>query len=130
MRVKQISLNRGVAPVLLAICIGIFSGSVNAHEKEEVRFLMNQIDRLEQRVLTMEQLLNSRSISAPAENNSMSGDGWDRLAEGMGEQDVLQLLGRPGKVHETSSKTTWFYPDLLGGSVHFESARVTGWQKP
>lgn len=119
------------AVIVLAMITAVFSGRVAAHEQEEVRFLMNQIDRLEQRVLTLEQMMNGQSGGVQGSTSTMpAGDEWDNLAEGMGEQQVLQILGRPGKVHEASAKSTWFYPDLLGGSVFFENGRVTGWQKP
>jgi len=88
---------------------------------------MNQIDRLEQRVLSLEQ---GNTGSAPTSSSQPAGYAWDGLAEGMSQEQVLDILGRPGKVHEAGGKTTWFYPDLLGGSVHFANARVTGWQKP
>lgn len=119
----------GAAVVLATVIMLVFSGRVAAHEQEEVRFLMNQIDRMEQRLLTLEQMMNGQSGSLPG-SAMQAGDEWDSLAEGMGEQQVLQILGRPGKVHEASPKSTWFYPDLLGGSVFFENGRVTGWQKP
>lgn len=128
--IKKVSPSQISAAIVLAVVTTLlFSGRAAAHEQEEVRFLMNQIDRLEQRVLTLEQTMNGQSGSLPG-SSMPAGDEWDSLAEGMGEQQVLQILGRPGKVHEASAKSTWFYPDLLGGSVFFENGRVTSWQKP
>jgi len=118
---------KAVAGITLIVASMMLNTAVNAHEKEEIRFLMNQIDRLEQRVLSLEQ---GTPASAPSSSAEPSSYAWDSLAEGMTQQQVLDALGRPGKVHESAGKTTWFYPDLLGGSVHFANARVTGWQKP
>ncbi len=130
--INDTNQSRLFAAILLLTATTVLSGGAQAHEQEEVRFLMNQIDRLEQRVLTLEQMMNGQPTSVPGGTmtTAPAGDAWDSLAEGMGEQQVLQILGRPGKVHEAAAKSTWFYPDLLGGSVFFESGRVTGWQKP
>lgn len=55
---------------------------------------------------------------------------WRRLEKGMSKAEVKQILGEPGKINTASYGDTWYYPDVLGGSVDFDNGRVEGWSEP
>lgn len=57
---------------------------------------------------------------------------WRLLRQGLGEIQIRQLLGEPGRVVVSGFTSVWHYPDVGGGRVEFgtESGRVRGWVEP
>jgi len=98
--------------------------------------LQEKVKRLEGRVAQIEKMLHSSTDGNRRSQSGISPDGWEsqenwrRLQKGMSKSEVRQILGKPGKVRTASYGDTWYYPDVLGGSVSFEDDRVDGWSEP
>jgi hypothetical protein len=92
------------------------------------------------RAETAARMRSSASASAPRRGEAAFLDregwrereSWRRLRHGIGEVEVVQLLGEPGRIVEEETFTVWYYPDVGGGSVRFtrEGRRVEAWREP
>lgn len=104
--------------------------------RTKVKHLQDKVKRLESRIDQIEKLLQSSNDRNRGSKNRINQDGWQsqenwrRLQKGMSKSEVRHLLGKPGKIRSRSYGDTWYYPDVLGGSVSFDNSRVDGWSEP
>jgi hypothetical protein len=100
--------------------------------------LIEKVHELEVKVHNLENLLATRSQPEKSASSGLSvgwkdKNIWRKLQRGMSEDNVRGLLGEPGKIDVQTSGggQFWFYPDALGGDVHFDaSGHVDGWSEP
>lgn len=112
--------------------------------EQEVRNLQRQVSEVSRRIdgLTRPALPPAGTPSREPRTESAISDQWidagkwDQLRPGLGEIDVIRLLGPPTSMRDTADGRTLFYAleigttGFLGGSVTLRDRLVTAVQKP
>jgi len=116
-----------------------------AELKRLVRAQEQRIDQLERELSRVTSRSPDRGGSRPPDKNAGSPNAawlnlknWDRIAEGMSEKQVLDVLGYPtsSRTGENATVKTLFYTQpagntgFLSGTVVLEKDRVRSIQKP
>lgn len=131
-------------PVTALLLLILLQGQPASAQQTEVETLQDQVEQLqdevtelESRIARLERMLQSNASSRqpPQRDANTSGwrdrQNWRRLEDRMSKAEVRQILGEPGKVSSASYGDTWYYPDVLGGTVSFDRQdRVDGWDEP
>jgi len=110
----------GLATVLLFAMIAVF---VNKPDPD----LEQRVSDLENRVALIEETLSNTDTIDTTDRESQYRENWRQLREGMSQDNVQELLGRPHRI-DGGSLTIWYYP--MGGRVHFTRGRVNSWSEP
>ncbi|MEW6665495.1 MAG: hypothetical protein AB1512_09770 [Thermodesulfobacteriota bacterium] len=103
-------------------------------QESEVGLLQSRITQLETRVQELETLLKECQEARRSGQLDQFGwqnkKNWRKLAKGMQEAQVKNMLGEPSKVIQ-GVKTLWYYPNIYCGYVTFdEKGRLIGWNEP
>lgn len=122
--------------VLLCSALPAFSQQSEIDKlRAKVERLQNKVERLEKRLIRIEKLLLSITSANQPNQQFINGNGWKslqnwrKLEKGMSKAEVKRILGKPGKISVSPFGETWYYPDVLGGSVSYENGRVEGWRE-
>ena len=120
--------------LILFVILAVFAAH-GAEAEDRVARLEERITQLERRVARLEALLSkAETAQAPQirPGDYRSKANWRRLKLGMTKTQVKEILGDPPKQRANAVLGDyWYYPDVLGGHVQFDtSGRVEGWDEP
>ena len=124
-----------------------------AYLESEIQKLRTQINEQDRRIQRLEAELQRRDAAAaparitlPAETMAAapasgprpwhSGAAWDRIAQGMTQEQVTEILGAPTAVESVDVYKTLFYRGAtvagraIGGHVNLRDGRVVAIRKP
>lgn len=110
----------GLVVVLLVALIAVFDNKPNPKLEQRVSDLENRVDLIE------ENLTRTDTIDAPDKGLNYR-ENWRQLREGMSQDQVQELLGRPDRI-DGGRNAIWHYSVL--GRVHFSRGRVDRWSEP
>lgn len=109
--------------------------------ERQVQTLTRQLDELRQQSVRAGEpgAPATRSTSAPAGASStawLEAARWDRVRKGMGELEVIGILGAPSSMRQEGDARVLLYAmeigseNFLGGSVEFRDQAVAAIHKP
>jgi hypothetical protein len=100
-------------------------------QDDEIKRLQQKIAELELKVKKLEILLNE-SILIPKSDTLgwYNKKNWRKLAIGMTQTQVNEILGEPIKIIQ-GKKILWYYPNIYGGIVTFnDKGYLVNWNEP
>lgn len=123
-------------PFLLLSILLLLVWSPAHGQPDDLREVKARLRALEQRVGALEKA--GQMAVRPAQRKTVPGAGgwknkanWPLLELGMTKAQARNLLGEPGEITKRESFELWYYPDVLGGQVYFNSnGRIDGWGEP
>lgn len=138
--------------IWITLC-GVGTGiplTASAADDGRVRFLEQEMRRLQQQVLAMSRRIDQlerptpatpgvpprAEAPAPSSDAWLDADKWKQVRAGMSELEVVSLLGPPTSMREVDGAHVLFYAleigtaGFLGGSVTFRDRVVTAVQQP
>jgi hypothetical protein len=129
--------------ILLPILLVCFAPNYSFGREGELTELREKVSRLERRVAELEEKvtklegqLQSSTPRTHTPSYNIQGwsdkENWRSLRRNMTKADVTRVLGEPGKISTLSyGGEIWYYPDVIGGSVHFDGRGLaTSWSEP
>lgn len=120
--------------LILFVIFTVFTAN-EAGSDDRIATLEQRIAQLERRVEELEVLLNKAKIAQAPQvrpGDYRNKANWRCLKLGMTKSQVKQILGDPPKQDANAVLgDNWYYPDVLGGRVSFNtSGRVDSWNEP
>ena len=123
--------------LMSSIFVLFFLGATEAHADQshagltaEINGLKVHVKYLEERIAKLE-LRTSTPPSVKGQKLDATGNPWRQLTKRMTKEEVIGLLGQPGKIHAVTFAEFWYYPDIYGGKVRFDdSGRLQAWNEP
>ncbi|MEX2437987.1 MAG: outer membrane protein assembly factor BamE [Candidatus Babeliales bacterium] len=113
----------GLVAVLLVAMIGVFVNKPDSN-------LEQRVTDLENKVALIEEALSGTDTIDTSDNSWQDVENWRQLREGMSQNRVQELLGRPTRI-DGGTFATWYYSERGAHSiVYFQRGRVIRWSEP
>lgn len=110
----------GLVAVLLIALITILGNKPDLDLEKRVSELEKRVDLIE------ENMSGANKVDASDEEKPYR-ENWRKLREGMSQDKVQELLGRPDRV-DGGSMTVWHYPRM--GRIYFIRGKLDSWSEP
>jgi hypothetical protein len=100
-------------------------------QEEETARLRQRVIELEQQIKILEaHLAETREHQIHGPNGWQNRKNWRRLEVGMGQKEVLEILGQPIRVIG-GDHTLWYYPNTYCGYCSFDKdGNLEAWAEP